>query len=98
MMTKTARVRALSVLAGLAYTLGLAFIYCFRGGEYDWMLEMDPGLGKAPPSTGDWVIFAQMGLAFALATQVPMLFTRNRKYHAVMIVVAVIIYWLCDSH
>lgn len=82
----------------MGYAFGLLLIYCFKGGEYNWMLDMDPGLGKAPASTDDWVVFAQTGLFFALASQVPMLFTKNRKYHVAMIVAAIIIYWLCDSH
>lgn len=94
-MTKA---KILSIGTVIAYLIGMIYIYAFRGSEYGWMLEMTPDIGKAPDSTDDWLLLSKCALAFTLATQIPMLLTMNRKYHAVLILVAVVFYWICNNH
>lgn len=92
------KIKILSIVSSLAYLVGVLFIYALRGGEYDWMLEITPDIGSVPESSDDWLLLSKFALAFTLATQAPMLFTKNRKYHLVMIVMAVIFYVLSGNH
>lgn len=80
------------MLYGIAYLVGMFYIYAFRGGEYDWMLEMAPDIGNAPQRSDDWIFVSQCSLAFTLASQVPPLFFKNRKYHIAMIILAMVLY------
>ncbi|WP_414502034.1 hypothetical protein [Zymobacter sp. IVIA_5232.4 C2] len=84
--------KILSVCSGVSYLIGMFFIYMFKGGEYDWMLEMTPEIGNAPQSSDDWVFLSQFFFAFTLVTQVPPLFFSNRKYHVMMIIMAIVFY------
>ncbi len=90
--------RILSICSGIAYLIGMFYIYAFRGGEYDWMLEMTPEIGNAPQSSDDWVFISQCSLAFTLASQVPSLFFKNRKYHIIMIVLAIAFHTWSGNH
>lgn len=88
----------LSIGSVLAYLVGVIYIYAFRGGEYDWMLEMTPDIGSVPKSSDDWLFLSKCALAFTLTTQVPALLTKNRGYHLAMMLIAIILYVCSGNH
>ena len=95
-MTKTAKI--LSTYSIVAYLIGIFYIYAFRGGEYDWMVEMTPEIVNAPQSSDDWIFLSQCALIFTLASQTPALFLKNRKYHMAMMVLAIILHTWSENH
>lgn len=85
----------LSFLSTIGYFFGLLWMRIGAGSQYEWTQDMDPSFTLYDKDADDWVVILIVAFIFTLATQVPFLFSKYRKYHATLIVIATaLFFWM----